>query len=712
MACCLCLVLFGGPILIGVGASILSKAAHDTRGGNIDAVNAAIDGWNDPNSPNGWARFSQLTVWAVLTPGDGVAEGTSCPREVVQLRLDTLASDRFLDESQRYQAVRQARLVTEMAYRRYVLCRYQTLLLQQPPGATANTTLAALPVPPSTGTLDYSIALDKAIGPRSCTSTRDTCYGQNYADCRYNCQFFGGYFDCNGNTFTCSLPDTYFSDVAVKVKARDTSANLSYVPDTAYPDEGGGGNVMPTGYFRRYTPANGSLTAGPFFQLPNIRPAGRGMPSVVSITVRSSADPYLTYMWVTGGSGWLGTPKSTLVASGVVILVVGVIGTLAWFCFGYYSWRMLFARNRPRERPDGAVEAAAWDMANRFGGQYAPALGVPVGHDGLPTAQPLYIPSSTPVAGHPAYGTPADPYHQMPGYPATPGGGGAGGGYPPYGGGGYPGSYPSGSYPGSGYPGAGGGYPPPGSAVEMTVYGGGAGSVHAPPPDAGGGAGAGGSGHPPYSGYPPGGYPQPYPGAAPPYPGAAPYSSSYSAPGPDGAAVAGGGGPDVGATASYAYPATAAASATAYPAPSAYPYPYGYPSPGAGPGAAAGGGGGGGSSSSAAVASGLVTGLPASTGASAGEGGSSSSAFAGAAAGPAAVAAAAATARDDDDEEGGGGSAAAGGGRSGRGKRGKGKKGGDSGWDDGPLLAGAGSSSGPAGGGGSSGPAGSKGKGR
>lgn len=29
-------------------------------------------------------------------------------------------------------------------------------------------------------------------------------------------------------------------------------------------------------------------------------------------------------------------PQSTLVASGVVILVVGVIGTLAWFCFGYY----------------------------------------------------------------------------------------------------------------------------------------------------------------------------------------------------------------------------------------------------------------------------------------------------------------------------------------------------------------------------------------
>ena len=32
--------------------------------------------------------------------------------------------------------------------RRYILCRYQTLLLQQPPNATANSTLAALPVPP------------------------------------------------------------------------------------------------------------------------------------------------------------------------------------------------------------------------------------------------------------------------------------------------------------------------------------------------------------------------------------------------------------------------------------------------------------------------------------------------------------------------------------------------------------------------------------
>ncbi|KAG2453241.1 hypothetical protein HYH02_002564 [Chlamydomonas schloesseri] len=678
MACCLCLVLFGGPILIAVGATILNKAAKDTRNNNIGAINYAVDAWNDPNSPNGWARFSQLTVWAVLTPGDNVPEGSTCPREVVQLRVDTLASDRYSDEGERFQAVKQVRLVTEMGYRRYVLCRYQVLLLQQPPGAAANTTLAALPVPPGSGTLDYSIALDVATGPRSCTSTRDTCYGQNYADCRYNCQFFGGNFDCGGNTFTCSLSDAFFSDVAIKVKARGSAAartNLSYIPDTAYPDAGGGGNVMPTGYIRRYTPSNGSLTAGPLFQLLNIRPASRGMPSIVTITVRSSADPYLTYLYVTGGSGWLGTPKSTLVASGVVILVVGVIGTLAWFCFGYYSWRMLFAKNRPRERPDGAVEAAAWDMANRFGGQYAPALGVPVGHDGMPTAQPLYVPTSAPVPGQPAYGTPyggqvpPDPYHQMPGYPAaSPHGGGA---YPPYG------------Y-NPGYPGAGG--PPPGSSVEMTQYG-----------SAGATAGAAGAGSS-ASGYPHGGYPAaPYP----PYPGY--YGSAGQPqpppPGSSGGAAGGGGGPDVGATASYAYPSAAAA----YPAPGAYPYPYGYPASAA-PVPDAG---------AAAVAS---VGLPASTGASAGDGGSSSGAFGAgsAAAGPAAVASAPTGAgrNGDEDEDDGAAAAGGGGGRGGRSKRNKGKKGL---LDDGPLLAGAegSSSSGPAAGGGSSsGAAGAKGKGR
>ena len=40
---------------------------------------------------------------------------------------------------------------------------------------------------------------------------------RTHSPSRYNCQFFGGEFDCRGNTFTCSL--------AVRGEVVDTSPN-------------------------------------------------------------------------------------------------------------------------------------------------------------------------------------------------------------------------------------------------------------------------------------------------------------------------------------------------------------------------------------------------------------------------------------------------------------------------------------------------------
>ncbi|KXZ44462.1 hypothetical protein GPECTOR_67g302 [Gonium pectorale] len=503
-------------------------------------VQSAVSVWEDPTNPAGWQQFSRLTLVAEIRPGPGLedAKRPTCPSFTAPLQLDTRSTDLYLDEGRRFQGVKQLRFTLEgLSYREFFLCERQVRLLQQMPGNGANSTLAVLP-PAAEPTQAYSIQIDKAVGPRSCPTRSDMCnVGTNFRNCRSNCEdYFGAQFSCNGGVYTCYLNNAYYNNYALKVKySRAADGTGSYVPDFTFPGLGGGANAMPYGFVRQFATGNfsGGPAAGPVFQLRNITPPNanglRTQPGSFSITVRSSSDPWLSYMAATGGSGYFGVAKRTLVASGVVLVVVGCLGTLFWCLALFTAWRLLCSRHRPTSRPPG-VQGYAWDLANRYGGSYAPAIGVPVhgtGHDGMPTAQPLYGAagqySHEPVTGMPATGYP---------YP-----------YPPYG------VAPGGPY-GNPY-----GVPayPPGAQVEMAQYPYGYGYPPAPAPDSQQQQQAAAQGY---------GYPPP-PGTQ----------------APGGAAQTAAGGADAGATAAYAYPYS-------------YPYPqYGQP-PQAAPAAASPGSGG------------------------------------------------------------------------------------------------------------------------
>ncbi|GLC36752.1 hypothetical protein PLESTB_000786600 [Pleodorina starrii] len=473
LACCLCLVLFGGPILIAVGATLIATGNRNERARSIETVQAAVDAWNDPNSPNGWLQFQKLVTYARFTPGSPMG----CTATEKALLVNSTNGDWYSDESGRFGRVKQARLTTSMDYRTFINCNMGINLTQELSGGDrGNASLVYLSTV-SSGMLSYQILVDKAGGPRNCATRNDGCGTVNARNCQYNCErYFGGAWSCNAGKYICDLTNVYYGNFAIKVSYQNKNGTspAGYTLDTVNPARGGGANVLPAGFKRQYNVAllPLSVPTGDLFQLPDI--GARSPPDSFSVTVRSSADPWLTYMVVTSGTGYFGVTKRALMATGITLVVVGSLGTLFWVVAAFYAWWMLCSKRRPTERPQG-VSGYAWDLANRYGGQYAPALGVPVhatGHNGMPTAQPLYVTQGP-------YQVPGQP---VAGYPPYP--------YPPPYGAPQPGPYPPYPYAAP--------YPPPGGNVEMGQFAG---------------------GHPQPYGYPP--QPHPAPTAAAPHPGGA-----------------------------------------------------------------------------------------------------------------------------------------------------------------------------------------------
>lgn len=405
IACCLCFILIGGPILLGVGGGLLAAANRNDRTKNIRKVDAAVKSWNS-DSPNGWKAFQQLSMVAVLKPA---VAGNGCPTIEVPMLVSKAQEDVYTDEKARFSSVPQTRFVTAsgvVTYVQYTTCKYGVKVLYVPKGSSTNSSLADIPgiQTYSAQSVKYSVDVSKADGPRSCTSRRDSCYGANYHNCQYNCQsFYGGQFSCSNNQYYCSVTSLY-GKLCLKVAAGNATADSGltpYAPDASNPRDGFGCNMPPYGFQRQFL--GGGLGVGygilsgshdrPTFQLEEVRiPPRADVPAIFSLVVRSSADPYLTYLYVTDGSGYFGISKGQLVATGIVVLLMGLAGTLCWFVAGFYIWRMICAKNRPTARPPG-VSGYAWDMANRYGGQYGPAMGVPVYQpygSSTPTAQPMY----------------------------------------------------------------------------------------------------------------------------------------------------------------------------------------------------------------------------------------------------------------------------------------------------------------------------------
>ncbi|GIL92763.1 hypothetical protein Vretimale_11740 [Volvox reticuliferus] len=443
LACCLCLVLFGGPILIAVGATLIAAANRNDRERSIDSVQLAVEAWNDANSANGWLQLQKQVIYANLTPGQ-----QGCEPLFLQLSANLSNSDRYWDDEGRFGGIKQVRLSAAVRYQYFINCAVTVNLTQQLANGTGNGSLAVLPFM-AKNTLDYSILLDKAGGPKSCTTRNDGCATSNAINCRYNCEnYFYGQWTCNSRGYICTVAGTYYNSFAIKVSYRNNDSRPpGYYVDSSYPGSGGGGNVLPAGFQREYNDIllPNTVPTGPLFQVPNVLVGRQGSPILFFITVRSSADPWLTYMVATEGTGYFGVAKSTLMVTGVTLVVVGCLGTLFWVVAAFYAWWMLCSRRKPTSRPSG-MSGYAWDLANRYGGPYAPALGVPVhstGQDGMPMAQPMYVYPNQQVPGHPVAGYP--PYVYPPPY-----------GVP------QPGPYPPYTYPHS--------YPPPDGLVEMNQF--------------------------------------------------------------------------------------------------------------------------------------------------------------------------------------------------------------------------------------------------
>ncbi|GIL66078.1 hypothetical protein Vafri_19684 [Volvox africanus] len=445
LACCLCLVLFGGPILIAVGASLIAAANRNDRARSIDAVQLAVDAWNDPNSANGWLQFQKQFMYANLTPGSAAP---GCAPSFLQLSVNLSNSDRYWDEEGRFTGIKQVRLNAIVPYQFFIDCSVKVNITQQLANGSGNGSLVVLPSM-AKSTLDYSILLDKAGGTKSCSTRNDGCSTSNALNCRYNCEnYFNGRWSCNSRSYICTVAGTYYNNFAIKVSYQSNgSMPPGYYVDSNRPGSGGGGNVLPGGFQREYDTIllPSTVATGPLFQVPNVLFGRQVTPILFFITVRSSSDPWLTYMVATEGTGYFGVSKSTLMVTGVTLVVIGCLGTLFWVVAAFYAWWMLCSRRKPTSRPSG-VSGYAWDLANRYGGQYAPALGVPVhgtGQDGMPMAQPMYVYPNQQVPGQPIASYP--PYMYPPPYGAP-----------------QPGPYPPYMYPHA--------YLPPDSRVEMNQF--------------------------------------------------------------------------------------------------------------------------------------------------------------------------------------------------------------------------------------------------
>ncbi|KXZ50581.1 hypothetical protein GPECTOR_16g756 [Gonium pectorale] len=292
-----------------LGGVLLRQAQIDYRGHNIAAVEAAYSRWNDSSNPDGWEQFMNLEVTAILTPDPAAKPlNVTCRSMTLPLRQEFWTADYYKDEVFRFLIDRQQmRLRAGVPYDLFTQCRMQVTLLQQPPNATE---FAPLAVIPSFSTVSsYSVDVYAASeGQLTCVRTHEDCSGRAHAGCRFDCEA------------------VRFMDVAIKVSyglpAMDGKV-YGYGPDYTNPAPGMGGNVLPAGFNSTDPPSNNTR-----FQVINV-PEGLWKPvndSQVTITVRSSADPFLAYWEVTRGTGRFGMfRKAQLNKAGLALLVVGLV---------------------------------------------------------------------------------------------------------------------------------------------------------------------------------------------------------------------------------------------------------------------------------------------------------------------------------------------------------------------------------------------------
>ncbi|GFR51714.1 hypothetical protein Agub_g14160 [Astrephomene gubernaculifera] len=390
-------------------------------------VEDAVAVWNNSTLPNGWRNFEGLTAYATLTPGSSAVWNASyCFTTTVALSSSLCPNQSYVDEAVRFQSVKQLAFCAYVPYTTFVNCDLRVRFTMVQGGS--NATLTALPdLVNESGNKQIKIRMQDIRGPLRCHGKR-RCFGSGYEGCKRNCSAaFGGTFDCA--TYTCTA-NAWISDLSVKVNR--TSAG-SYAVDASGPvfsKGGAGGTVLPAGYSWLFYP--GASGTAPLWQYDGM--AWNSTPANLSLTLRPSSDPWLTYMAATKGSGYFDEPLPILGGA-----LVGIGGLLLLGCF-LTSLLLCVARwvaRRYPERPPGCLRGCMWRMGRGACG--------PKGSKGAPTAidNAAYQPQHQQQLQQSAY-PPAYPPVAPPVLPSTPPPPGA---YP------YPYPYAYGAYPAAYTPG-------------------------------------------------------------------------------------------------------------------------------------------------------------------------------------------------------------------------------------------------------------------
>ncbi|KAG2428263.1 hypothetical protein HXX76_010413 [Chlamydomonas incerta] len=498
-----------GAVLLFGGVAVLVQTDELSRVNNYNAVQNAVNSWNTPSSPYSLYQLQQLNATAKLVPGPAMSvAASSCPPLTLTLVPEQCTTDTYTDAANDFQPVPQLKLCGRLDYLAFAQCDYQVSFWATQPGGSGRTYNLTAPLDVSnSGPSWVVIDLQDMGGDDPCAKAGTRrCFGDPYNRCKSLCEnTYGGSFSCDtfrNPPYTCEA-NSWTSSVAVKVVAMPN--NNTYGIDTVYPLLGNGGagaNILRQGFqITMPTQINGApmwlYDAGVYF----------AAPTAVTVMVRSSGDPYLTYMAVTSGTGWLGLNKSTVTWVGSILVGLGssvFLGGLIFACC--LAWGCGLARDRPDSPPDSCLKRQAWGMGmtccppvnrGKVSPDAAAAPGEAPAQQQQMVAYPapgggyVWVPAAAAAAGAAAgaAGMAAAAAYPPGAYPpgAYPPGAYPPGAYPPgaYPPGAYPpGAYPPGAYPPGAYPP--GGAPPPGGAAPAPAA---AGDVpvapavqHAPPP--------------------------------------------------------------------------------------------------------------------------------------------------------------------------------------------------------------------------------------
>jgi len=285
--CCLIILTILGPLFFIIGISLLVTAPLDhTRSDNIKMVNDVVKDWNGFNK----AQFQDLKVYV-----DTDAPGFDSRSTLRQVRggAREFEDTKGIDS---YEAIKYEN--TNILWPGNTNIQYSLYYYVDP--VDPNTTIATVKVTPNP---------QQFIFTQSEQDSSET-----------HCTDQGGYYTAGDTTCTYTY---VLSEICVKFSLGGTT----WVPQTAPGSDIGCYYDSPLG---GWSPLHYTAT----------RPGAGYLSSDVLVRARSSADPFVEVQEVTEGSGDFGLTPAQRAASGLGLMIVGIIFMIPClaliFCTVYY----------------------------------------------------------------------------------------------------------------------------------------------------------------------------------------------------------------------------------------------------------------------------------------------------------------------------------------------------------------------------------------